>query len=82
MEEKQFRYADLGEQLKKVNLFMCITTAVVYLLSYVIVLVSYLKGDRTLTYAISMLVVMVATIAMGFLALKKTVGIYDCATIC
>ncbi len=74
MEEKQFRYADLGEQLKKVNLFMCITTAVVYLLSYVIVLVSYLKGDRTLAYAISMLVVMVATIAMGFLALKKDSG--------
>lgn len=74
MEEKRFRYADLGEQLKKVNVFMCITTAVVYLLSYIIVLVSYLKGDRTLTYAVSMLAVMIVTIVLGFVALKKDSG--------
>ncbi len=74
MEEKQFRYADLGEQLKKVNVFMCVTTAVVYFLCYVIVLVSYLKGDRTLAYAIAMLVVMAATLLMGFIELKKDSG--------
>lgn len=74
MEKKQFRYADLDEQLKKVNVFMCITTAVVYLLSYIIVLVSYLKGDRTLSYAVSMLLVMAITIVLGFVELKKDSG--------
>lgn len=74
MEEKQFRYADLGEQLRKVNVFMCTTTAVVYFLCYIIVLVSYLKGDRTLAYMVSMLAVMLLTIVLGFVALKKDSG--------
>ncbi|MBE5931357.1 MAG: hypothetical protein E7268_09960 [Lachnospiraceae bacterium] len=74
MEEKQFRYADLGEQLKKVNVFMCITTAVVYLLSYAVVFVSFLQKNRTGVYAIVMLLVMVATIVLGFLSLKKDSG--------
>lgn len=74
MEEKQFRYADLGEQLKKVNVFMCITTAVVYLLSYAVVFVSFLQKNRTGVYAIGMLLVMVATIVLGFLSLKKDSG--------
>lgn len=74
MEEKQFRYADLGEQLKKVNVFMCVTTAVVFLLSYAVVFVSFLQKNRTGLYAIGMLVVMVATIALGFLSLKKDSG--------
>ncbi len=71
MEEKQFRYADLGEQRKKVNVFLCVSTAAVYVLSYIIVLVSYLKGDRTLAYAVGMFAVMLATVILGFLALKK-----------
>ncbi len=74
MEEKQFRYADLGEQLKKVNLFMCITTAVVYLLSYTVVFVSFLQKNRTGVYAIGMLIVMVTTIVLGFVSLKKNSG--------
>lgn len=74
MEEKQFRYADLGEQLKKVNLFMCITTAVVFLLSYIIVIVSFLQKNRTGLYAIGMLVIMVATITTGFISLKRNSG--------
>ena len=74
MEEKRFRYADLGEQLRKVNVFMCVTTAVVYFLSYIIVLVSFLKGDRTPAYAVSVLVVMLTTILLGFVALKKDSG--------
>ena len=74
MEEKRFRYADLGEQLKKVNLFMCITTAVVYLLSYVVVFVSFLQKNRSGFFAIGMLAVLVATIVLGFLSLKKDSG--------
>lgn len=74
MEEKQFRYADLGEQLRKVNRFMSIITAVVYFLCYVIVLVSYLKGDRTLLYAIAMFALMAVILSVGFIALKKNSG--------
>ncbi len=74
MEEKQFRYANLGAQLKKVNQFMCISTAIVYLLSYIIVIVSFIQGNRTGMYAIGMLLVMVTTITLGFVALKKDSG--------
>ncbi len=74
METKEFRYADLGAQLKKVNSFFCVTTAVVYVLSYLIVFVSFLQKNRTGVYAISMLLVMVATIVMGFVSLKKDSG--------
>lgn len=74
METKEYRYADLGAQLKKVNSFLCVTTAVVYLLSYLIVFVSFLQKNRTGFYAISMLVVMVATIILGFISLKKDRG--------
>ena len=71
MDEKKFRFADSGEQLKKVNRFMCVTTAVVFFLCYVIVMVSYLKGDRDLSYAIAMLVIMLVSLGAGFIALKR-----------
>ncbi|MBQ8798896.1 MAG: hypothetical protein IJZ55_04950 [Lachnospiraceae bacterium] len=74
MEEKQFRYAEQGEQLNKVNRFMCVVTAVVFLLCYVIVFVSYLKGDRDLTYAMVMLAIMVLTLLTGFMELKRDRG--------
>jgi len=53
---------------------MCITTAVVYLLCYVIVVVSYLKGDRDLPYTIAMFVIMAITLVAGFVALKRDSG--------
>ena len=42
MEEKIFKYAERGMQIKKVNTFLCISITVVYLLTYVVVLVSFL----------------------------------------
>ncbi len=74
MEEKKFKYADLSAQIKKVNTFMCISTAVVFLLSYIIVIVSVLQGNRTLFFAIAMLAVMLATTIVSFIALKKNSG--------
>ena len=74
MEEKKFQYADTDAQVKKVNRFLCISTAILYVLSYTIVTVSFLQGNRTALYAVSMLIVMVATISVGFVTLKKNSG--------
>ncbi len=74
MEEKTFKFAERAAQVKKVNTFLCISTAVVFLLSYVVVIVSVIEGNRTLFYAISMLAVMLATIITGFVTLKKDSG--------
>lgn len=74
MEENTFKYADRALQIKKVNTFLCISTSVVYLLSYIVVIVSVLLGNRTAFYAGSMLVVMLATIITGFVTLKRDSG--------
>ena len=74
MEENRFRYADRAAQIKKVNTFLCFSTLVVYLLTYVVVIVSVIQGNRTLLYAIGMLVAMLATIIAGFVTLKRDSG--------
>jgi len=74
MKEKLFQYADSKAQIQEVNRFLCISTAILYFLSYVIVTVSLLQGNRTAFYAISMLIVMLTTIISGFVILKKDSG--------
>lgn len=74
MEEKKFQYADSKAQIKKVNRFLCISTSILYVLSYAIVVVSFLQGNRTALYAVSMLIVMLSTITIGFVTLKKNSG--------
>ena len=74
MNEKQFLYADSAAQVQKVNKFMCISTGILYLISYVIVVVSMLQGNRTPAYGIIMLAVMLVTLALGFVTLKKDSG--------
>lgn len=74
MEENRFKYADRAVQIKKVNTFLCISIAVVYLLSFIVVIVSVMQGNRTLFYAIAMLAVMLATIITGFVTLKRDSG--------
>jgi len=74
MEEKLFQYADSKAQIKKVNSFLCISTAILYFLSYTIVTISFLQGNRTALYAVSMLVVMLITIITGFVLLKRDSG--------
>ena len=74
MKEQTFQFADPLAQAKKVNTFLCISTSILYLLSYAIVIVSLLQGNRTPLYAISMLIVMIATIVIGFVTLKKNSG--------
>ena len=74
MEERKFKYAERAMQIKKVNTFLCISIAVVYLLTYTVVVVSFLQGNRTGLYAGGMLAVMLATIITGFVTLKKDSG--------
>ena len=74
MGENKFKYAERAMQIKKVNTFLCISIAVVYLLTYIVVAVSFLQGNRTALYAGGMLVVMLATIIVGFVTLKRDSG--------
>lgn len=74
MGENSFKFAERAEQVKKVNTFLCISTSVVYLLSFIVVIVSVIQGNRTLFYAVSMLAVMLATILTGVITLKKDSG--------
>lgn len=74
MEEKKFKYAEREMQIKKVNTFLCYGTLVVFLLTYAVVAVSFLQGNRTALYAIGMLVVMIATCVTGFITLKRDSG--------
>lgn len=74
MEQKNFLYADSAEQRRKVNSFLCISIMILYVLSYIVVVVSFRIGNQTPLYTFSMLGVMVATVLVGFLSLKKDRG--------
>jgi len=74
MEGKNFLYADSAAQVQKVNRFLCISTSVLYVISYAIVFISMLQGNRTPAYGIIMFAVMVTTLALGFVTLKKDSG--------
>ena len=74
MNEKKFLYADSAAQVQKVNRFLCISTSLLYLFSYAIVFISMLQGNRTPAYGIIMFAVMLTTLVMGFVTLKKDSG--------
>lgn len=74
MTEKKFHFADADAQSKKVNTLLCISTTILFLLSYAIVIVSFLQGNRTAVFAFGMLAVMVVTLVTGFTTLKKDSG--------
>ena len=74
MEEKKFKFAERGMQIKEVNTFLCYGTLVVFLLTYVVVAVSFMQGNRSAFYAIGMLVVMITTCVTGFITLKRDSG--------
>lgn len=74
MDEKRFQFADTEAQIRKVNRFLCISTTILYILSYTVVAISFLQGNRTALYAISMLIVMIATVSVGFVTLKRDSG--------
>ena len=74
MEEKKFKFAEREMQIKKVNTFLCYGTLVVFLLTYAVVAVSFIQGNRSAPYAIGMLLVMITTCVTGFITLKRDSG--------
>ena len=60
MDEPKFKYAEVSAQIRKINKFLCISTVILYVLTYTVVAVSFMQGNRTALYAGSMLCVMVA----------------------
>lgn len=71
MEEKQFRFAKSEEQIRRINKFLCISTAILNVISFAIVLVSYLRGYRTELYTFGLLAIMMITSIGGFLIYRK-----------
>ena len=61
MGETKFKYADPTEQIQKVNILLCVSATIVYLLTFTVVIVSVIQGNRTPIYAIAMFAVMLGT---------------------
>ena len=74
MGENKFQYADILAQVKKVNILLCVSTTIVYLLTFIVVIVSVIEGNRTLLYAITMFLIMLVTIMSSFLSMRKDKG--------
>ena len=74
MGETKFKYADPTEQIQKVNILLCVSATIVYLLTFAVVIVSVIQGNRTPIYAIAMFVVMLATILSSVLEMRKDKG--------
>ena len=71
MQEKQFRFAESGEQIRRINKFVCISTAILNIISFALVIVSYLRGYRTELYTFGLLAIMVLTSIGGLFIYKK-----------
>ena len=71
MNEKQFLFADMNEQDKKINRFLCISTAILNLISFVFVFISYVRGYRDELYTFGLLAIMIVTSVGGYIIFKK-----------
>ena len=71
MKENMFEYADRNRQIKSVNKFLCFSTAILYVLSYVINIVSFLQGNRTIGYMAFVLVIMLGFTIGAFVIYRK-----------
>lgn len=72
MTEKLFRYADKGAQNKSVNKFMLISTAILNVFTFIVIIVSYTMGNQSLTYTIwSGVVMAIACLGGLFFYLKN-----------
>lgn len=69
--KSQFKFADRGEQVRKINKFVCISTTLLNAISFIFVLISYMRGYRTELYTFGLLAIMVAASLGGFLIYKK-----------
>ena len=71
MKKAEFRYADQGAQVQKVNLFMCIATAILNVLTYTVIVVSFLLHNQTLPYTICTFIAMAGTTVGGFVMITR-----------
>lgn len=71
MNERQYLYADSKEQVKKINRFLCISTSILNVISFVFVLISYMRGYREELYTFGLLAIMIVTSVGGFVIYKK-----------
>ena len=71
MEKTEFCYADQGRQIQKVNLFMCIATAILNVLTYTVIVVSFLLKNQTLAYTICTFLAMAGTTIGGFVMIAR-----------
>ena len=71
MENRDYRFAELGEQVRKINRFLCISTAILNVISFAIIFVSYMRGYRTVLYTFGLLAIMIVTSIGGFILYKK-----------
>ncbi len=74
MKKTDFRYAEQGAQVQKVNLFMCIATAILNVLTYTIIVVSFLLHNQTLPYTICTFIAMAGTTIGGFVMIARNRG--------
>ncbi len=71
MNERDYRFANSEEQIRKINKFLCISTAILNVISFVIIFISYLRGYRTVLYTFGLLAIMVITSIGGCVIYKR-----------
>ena len=71
MGERDYRFAKSEEQIRKINKFLCISTAILNVISFIIIFISYMRGYRTELYTFGLLAIMVITSIGGFIIYKK-----------
>lgn len=71
MEEKTFRFADTAEQVKEINRFFCLSTAVLNIISFMFVFISYKRGYRSAAYTYMLLGIMLLTSVGSLLIYRK-----------
>ena len=71
MNERDYRFAKIEEQVRKINKFLCISTAILNVISFAIIFVSYMRGYREKLYTFGLLAIMIITSVGGMIIYKK-----------
>lgn len=71
MNEREYRFAQIEEQVRKINQFLCISTALLNVISFAIIFVSYMRGYREELYTFGLLAIMIITSIGGMFIYKK-----------
>ena len=66
----QFLYANKDEQVKKINKYLATSMVIFDALILLVVTISVMDGNRTLTYWMGMATIMIATCITCFIVLK------------